>query len=724
MMSTPNTGFRKLFEELGRGYAWVALLPSASAGIPLALLTFVAPWPGILGLLSALSAWYAGKLAGADSSERPVCIFNGLLIGLLIGHMWIPGYAGAALSLFSGIFCGWLAVTLGRWIWAISGLPILSLPFALASMVTIAAAGRLPALTPQAWQAAQALFGGPLDAFFRALGNLYLLSNPLYGVLVFVVMALLSRYYLLLAIAGYAAAALWLSLLGAGPELAATAWGSNAILAALLVGGLFATPSRRSAVLAVLAALFSAWLCVGLGAVLDVLHLPPFSAPFVAASWLVLYAALRNPELAASFHPLRPDVPERSLERAQLSRARLGEAGSVGLTVPFDGEWTVSQGFSGAHTHRGPWRHALDFIVLRDGRSFSGRGDRLQDFHCYDQAVFSPCHGQVWRVVNDIADNQPGKVNAEANWGNHVLLRLASGRFVLVAHLRQWSIVAIPGAWLKPGDLLGHCGNSGRSPQPHIHLHVQDTERLGAPTSPFHLASVLLAEGEAPARYELAVVPQEQSRVCAAVSGEVRPFYLYAGRGIRYEVSRDGHPLGEWSLQCQVDDSGALVLVSGTGARVCAESTWAVFSGYARSHGRDRLLDLWLLACSYCPASFQIERWEDRALPARLLPGWLQRLYAATAWPWMSFVHSHHQRRWDAQAQGWRQIGEHGQRPRRVALRTEALILPQKGCTYLSAQTAGGLYTLRATRIFQLADVGVPAWEEEIRLSHLPARSC
>ena len=77
------------------------------------------------------------------------------------------------------------------------------------------------------------------------------------------------------------------------------------------------------------------------------------------------------------------------------------------LALPFMGLWTVSQGVSGAYTHRGIWRHALDFIVVKQGRSFAGQGQHLEDFYAYGLPVLSPAFGQVWRVVNDVPDNVP-----------------------------------------------------------------------------------------------------------------------------------------------------------------------------------------------------------------------------------------------------------------------------------------------------------------------------
>jgi murein DD-endopeptidase MepM/ murein hydrolase activator NlpD/urea transporter len=708
----------RLIEEVARGYAWVSLVPAWKAGLLLGAMTFLDPVIGAVGLLGAVCAWYAGQVAGADAGERPVCVFNGLLAGLYVAHVWVAGLGVVALAILGGVFSGWLTVVLGRLAWSLIRLPILSLPFALVAMLTSAAGSSLSTLRFNAYVAPPELFGSQIDKFLSAFGNFYFTPNPFAGLFVLSVLFAFSRYYFAIALTGYAAALFWLSLMGAAPEhLATTAWDSNAILAALLVGGLFARPSFLTAAMATLAAVIACWLALALGRILDVAHLVPFSVPFILAAWIVLYAVVRNTGMASSFNLLAPDFPERSYERAQISRARVGEPSSISLALPFMGVWTVSQGFSGQYTHRGPWRHALDFIVMKSGKSFSGKGNRIEDFYCYNLPVLSPAYGQVWRVVSDVPDNTPGTVNVAANWGNHVLIRLYDGKFALVAHLRPGSVTVAAGAWVKPGDIIGYCGNSGRSPQPHVHLHLQASDDSGAPTLPFHMASVLISEKDEPARYELSVVPRESSTLLSAVEGDARPFYLLAGRGLRYTVAHNENVTCDWTLRCEVDDAGRLSLVSSGGGRCIAESTWAVFSCYDRNDTADPYLDLWLLACGFTPASFHATRWEDHFTPARLIPHRMAKWLAVLAWPWATFAESSYRRRWDEEAQAWRQEASHRQNVSGIGLTSEALITPQLGCTYVAGEVTGSRYTLQATSSFQRADIGVPAWETPLALS-------
>ena len=68
------------------------------------------------------------------------------------------------------------------------------------------------------------------------------------------------------------------------------------------------------------------------------------------------------------------------------------------------------------------------------------------------------------------------------------------------------------------GEFLGHCGNSGRSPVPHLHLHAQETAALGASTRPFCLAHFLSrADGDDVWTYQTANVPAHDETITPCV---------------------------------------------------------------------------------------------------------------------------------------------------------------------------------------------------------------
>jgi Peptidase family M23 len=94
------------------------------------------------------------------------------------------------------------------------------------------------------------------------------------------------------------------------------------------------------------------------------------------------------------------------------------------------------------------------------------------------------------RVVDDLPDCAIGTVDAEHNWGNYVVLYDERGFYVEISHLAQCSMKVIQGDRIARGDFIGCCGNSGYSPQPHIHIQVQLTPEVGAATVPFSFANL------------------------------------------------------------------------------------------------------------------------------------------------------------------------------------------------------------------------------------------
>lgn len=49
---------------------------------------------------------------------------------------------------------------------------------------------------------------------------------------------------------------------------------------------------------------------------------------------------------------------------------------------------------------------------------------------------------------------------------------------------------------VKQGDLLGLCGNSGNSTEPHIHFHIQNVENMNIATGAKSYFENILVNGE------------------------------------------------------------------------------------------------------------------------------------------------------------------------------------------------------------------------------------
>ncbi|MGW3860969.1 M23 family metallopeptidase [Streptomyces sp. NPDC005047] len=58
--------------------------------------------------------------------------------------------------------------------------------------------------------------------------------------------------------------------------------------------------------------------------------------------------------------------------------------------------------------------------------------------------------------------------------GNHVVLDLGDGTHALYAHVRRGSLAVREGDRVTAGQVLGRCGNSGNSTEPHVHFQLMD----------------------------------------------------------------------------------------------------------------------------------------------------------------------------------------------------------------------------------------------------------
>lgn len=94
--------------------------------------------------------------------------------------------------------------------------------------------------------------------------------------------------------------------------------------------------------------------------------------------------------------------------------------------------------------------------------------------------------------------------------GNYVVLDLGDEAYAAFAHLQRGSVTVGPGQTVRRGDVIGRCGNSGNSSEPHVHFQLMDRPRpLVAAGLPFVFAGVRIqgsADGEGVPANEEAMV--------------------------------------------------------------------------------------------------------------------------------------------------------------------------------------------------------------------------
>lgn len=659
---SPTARLVSLTAPLARAYAAVLFCESPWVGGWFALMTCWSPRAALAGLVGLIAAALWARLLALSAPGEPHLV-NGLLSGLFLGAFHAFGFTLLAWIVVVALFVTLSAHWLARLLWRAGKLPVLSFPFVIGCWAILLASGASgPAGMRPAELASDAagLFGPWPDDFFTALGWLLLVPYPLAGALLFAGLIVASRYLALLALAGYVAGQLAMQLFD---PVDTTYIGFNFMLAAMALGGIFAVPGRASFALALAGGALAGWFSVALGGLLQPLHLPLLTLPFLLAVWLWLgglgsRAVARAPQLTLD----RPALPETAYERARLAQARGGAAESLPLLAPFYGEWRISQGFEGAYTHRIPWQHALDFHITEGGRSHSGSGAAQNDYFCFGLPILAPAAAQIIRSRDDLPDVLPGEVDVVNNWGNFLLLRVAGGEHILLAHLKQSSLRVRDGEWVAAGQPLAACGSSGRSPEPHLHLHVQAGESLGGPTHAFHLANVLVRGEGGTREFHLYYRPAQGQTVSAAPRDELlsAALHLPVGRRFAYQFRLPDASNTETSyLQTELTLLGQPRLVSAGGASAAYEEAQVVLGFYDRQGRRDPLLDLWLLALGLTPLSAAADRWVDRP-SMRLLPlGLGRRLLAALLRPLGGYCDSRYRRQWDDAVHAWRQDGEH-----------------------------------------------------------------
>lgn len=147
--------------------------------------------------------------------------------------------------------------------------------------------------------------------------------------------------------------------------------------------------------------------------------------------------------------------------------------------LPMRGAWFIAWGGStqelNQHVLHASQRRAVDLLMLSDaGVSYRTDGARNDDYLAYGQPILAVADGIVEQVVDGVTDNAPGKMNPYYTPGNMVVLRHGDGGvFSSYAHLKPGLQLRV-GAKVKQGAVLGRCGNSGNSSEPHLHFQLQD----------------------------------------------------------------------------------------------------------------------------------------------------------------------------------------------------------------------------------------------------------
>ena len=153
------------------------------------------------------------------------------------------------------------------------------------------------------------------------------------------------------------------------------------------------------------------------------------------------------------------------------------------LSFPANDNWTITWGGDtkelNYHVESKAQKNAFD-ILIKDAKnkSYQTNGKTNEDYYAFGKELFAPCDAEVVSVVDGISDNIPGQMNPIYVPGNTVVLKTSNQEYLFFCHFKQHSIQVKQDQKIKKGQLLGLCGNSGNSSEPHIHFHLQDTDNM------------------------------------------------------------------------------------------------------------------------------------------------------------------------------------------------------------------------------------------------------
>lgn len=146
----------------------------------------------------------------------------------------------------------------------------------------------------------------------------------------------------------------------------------------------------------------------------------------------------------------------------------------VEIRVPMDGPVLVGWGGDSVRTNYHAavpdQRWAYDLLIepaLVDS-------DELSDYGCFGAPIVAPIAGEVVWVVDGLIDQVPGEMDGRNATGNTVAIEIAdTGTYLVIAHFQQDSVSVAEGDFVEEGQMIGRCGNSGNTSEPHVHIHHQ-----------------------------------------------------------------------------------------------------------------------------------------------------------------------------------------------------------------------------------------------------------
>jgi murein DD-endopeptidase MepM/ murein hydrolase activator NlpD len=324
----------------------------------------------------------------------------------------------------------------------------------------------------------------------------------------------------------------------------------NYIIVATALCGIFLLPTLRNFFIALGGVAISVVLVDAINILFNYYSIPVFTLPFniTVITFIFLLSMLYYKE----FNYNIKYTPEESLSSYLSSVFRFG-TNMIKISLPFSGEWSVYQAFDGEWTHKGNYKYAYDFVKVKNAKTYKNEGSILSDYYAFGESILSPVSGYVVDARDDLVDNVIGEVDRVNNWGNYIIIKSDLGFFVEISHLMQHSLMAKVGDYVKLNQVIAKCGNSGYSPEPHIHIQVQEVGVINAFTKEF-----LFNEYYVENRLLFNSLPKKDELVKSIIINKniySRLIFILDDEFI-YDLYRDDKLIGEYGFSVKMNSKG------------------------------------------------------------------------------------------------------------------------------------------------------------------------
>ena len=474
-------------------YSTLLFMHNRIVGAILLITTFFNKNIAILGLISWITTFIFARFIGMkkDDVVHTIYTYNSLLVGFSIGFLFKITFLSVFLTIGTSILTVLLSYTLYSLFSYYLRLPVLNIPFTIVSTIIYLASVKYSALFVDSFYPHEILnipsLPASIQGLLRTFGVLLFSPYDIIGILVLVAILVYSRISFILAVISYYLGISVLALLkGSYAQAFADISTFNFILVGMALGGIFLIPSKRSYTLALIGVIVSVFILDAVSVFWSSFGIPVFTLPFNIVVLLFVYVLMNIGYKRINL--FIKESPEASLASFLNFRKRFDYV-TPQPYLPFSGIWTVYQSFDDIWTHKGHWQYAYDFVITDDeDKTFRRKGRKLEDYFCYGKPVLSPISGTVIDVYDLLKDNPIGSVDKKNNWGNYIIIYSSLGYYVEISHLQTKSLQVKNGDFVKFGTILGKCGNSGYSPQPHIHMQVQYLPYLASRTCKFFIS--------------------------------------------------------------------------------------------------------------------------------------------------------------------------------------------------------------------------------------------